>query len=98
MMIEQMIVNGLLAGLIYVIMALGFTLIFGIMRIVNFAHGEFYMIGAVVVLLLFGHFGVPFFVAVAAGGLISALLGTVLERLFFRRLVGEEMPGMIMSL
>jgi len=97
-MIEQMIVNGVLAGLIYVIMALGFTLIFGIMRIVNFAHGEFYMIGAMVVLLLFGRLGVPFFLAVAAGGFVSAALGGVIERVLFRPLVGEEMPGMIMSL
>jgi branched-chain amino acid transport system permease protein len=97
-MIEQMIVNGVLAGLIYVIMALGFTLIFGIMRIVNFAHGEFYMIGAMVVLALFGTLGWPFFLAVLAGGLISAILGIVMERLLFRDLVGEELPGMIMSL
>ena len=97
-MIDQMIVNGLLSGLIYVIMALGFTLIFGIMRIVNFAHGEFYMIGAVVVLVLFGSLGWNFFVAIAAGGLVSALLGMVFERLLYRPLVGEEMPGMIMSL
>ena len=48
-MIDQIIVNGVLAGLIYVIMALGFTLVFGIMRIVNFAHGEFYMVGAMAV-------------------------------------------------
>ena len=97
-MIEQMIVNGVLAGLIYVIMALGFTLIFGIMRIVNFAHGEFYMIGAVVVLLLFGQLGMPFFLAVICGGLFSGLLGIALERLLFRRLAGQELPGMIMSL
>src|SRR4249920_3236831 len=97
-MIDQIVVNGLLAGLIYVIMALGFTLIFGIMRIVNFAHGEFYMIGAMVILLLFGRFGWSFFLAVVVGGLVSALLGVVLERVLFRRLVGEELPGMIMSL
>jgi branched-chain amino acid transport system permease protein len=97
-MVAQMVVNGLLAGFIYVIMALGFTLIFGIMRIVNFAHGEFYMIGAVLVLLLFGHFGLPFFLAVAVGGLVSAALGIVVERVLYRRLVGDEMPGMIMSL
>jgi branched-chain amino acid transport system permease protein len=97
-MIEQMIVNGVLAGLIYVIMALGFTLIFGIMRIVNFAHGEFYMVGALVVLLFFGQLGVPFSLAVLGGGLFGALLGIVLERLFFRRLAGAELPGMIMSL
>lgn len=97
-MTGQMIVNGVLAGFIYVIMALGFTLIFGIMRIVNFAHGEFYMMGAVVILLLFSRLGWPFFPAVLAGGLISALLGVVLERLLFRPLVGEELPCMIMSL
>ena len=64
-MIEQMIVNGLVAGVIYVIMALGFTMIFGIMGIVNFAHGEFYMIGALAVLFFFGGLGRPFFIAVA---------------------------------
>lgn len=97
-MIEQMIVNGLLAGLIYVIMALGFTMIFGIMRIVNFAHGEFYMIGAVVVFVLAGSFGWPFFLAVLCGGLAAGLLGVLIERALFRRLVSEEMPSMIMSL
>ena len=93
-----MVVNGLLAGLIYVIMALGFTLIFGIMRIVNFAHGEFYMIGALVVLVLYGSLGWNFFLAVVAGGVIAALLGIIVERALFRPLVGEELQGMIMSL
>lgn len=97
-MIEQIVVNGLLASLIYVIMALGFTLIFGIMRIVNFAHGEFYMIGAVAVLFLFGTAGWPFFVAVLAGGVISAVLGMVAERVLFRPLVNDELACMIMSL
>jgi len=96
--IVQMAVNGLLAGLIYVIMALGFTLIFGIMRIVNFAHGEFYMLGAVVVLFLFGHLGWNYFLAVAAGGMVSAALGIAAERVLFRAIAGEEMPGMIMAL
>lgn len=97
-MLEQIAVNGLLASLIYVIMALGFTLIFGIMRIVNFAHGEFYMVGAMVVLFLFGTAGVPFFAAVAAGGLVSAVLGVVAERLLFRPIVNDELSCMIMSL
>jgi branched-chain amino acid transport system permease protein len=97
-MIMQIVVNGVLAGLTYVIMALGFTLIFGIMRIVNFAHGEFYMAGAVLVMLLFGQLGWPFFPSVLIAGLLSGLLGAVCERILFRRLVGEELPGMIMSL
>ena len=44
--IAQILVNGLTSGAFYVLMALGFTLIFGILRLVNFAHGEFYMLGA----------------------------------------------------
>lgn len=97
-MVEQIVVNGLLASLIYVIMALGFTLIFGIMRIVNFAHGEFYMVGAIVVLFLFGSLSWPFYLAVLAGGVVSALLGVLIERVLFRPLVGDELSGMIMSL
>ncbi|CAM3778578.1 branched-chain amino acid ABC transporter permease [Castellaniella denitrificans] len=97
-MVEQVVVNGLLSSLIYVLMALGFTLIFGIMRIVNFAHGEFYMVGAMAVLFLFGALGWPFFLAVVAGGLLSGILGVVVERTLFRPLVGDELAGMIMSL
>ena len=97
-MIVQIVINGVLAGLTYVMMALGFTLIFGIMRIVNFAHGEFYMIGAMLVMLMCGKLGWPFFPAVLLAGLLSGLFGMVCERVLFRRLVGEELPGMIMSL
>ena len=97
-MVSQIIVNGLLSGLVYVIMALGFTLVFGIMRIVNFAHGEFYMAGAMIVVLLYKFMAWPFFVAVAVGGLGAALLGVIIERFLIRPLVSEEMPGMIMTL
>jgi len=97
-MVLQVIVNGVLTGLTYVVMALGFTLIFGIMRIVNFAHGEFYMLGAILVLVLFGQLEVPFFAAVVVSGLLTGALGVLCERVLFRRLVGEELPGMIMSL
>ena len=97
-MLEQILVNGVLAGLIYVIMALGFTLVFGIMRIVNFAHGDFYMVGAMAVVVLFGWLGWPFFLAVAAAGLIAALIGVVLERALIRPIATSEIHGMIMTL
>jgi len=97
-LIEQMAINGVLSGLVYVIMALGFTLIFGIMRIVNFAHGELYMISAFVMLVLYGRYEVNYFVALAAGVALTALIGAVLERLLFRRFLGDELGGMIMSL
>jgi branched-chain amino acid transport system permease protein len=97
-LIEQMAINGLLSGFVYVIMALGFTLIFGIMRIVNFAHGELYMISAYVMLVLNGWYGLNYFASLGIAVLITAIAGLVLERLLFRRFVGNELGGMIMSL
>jgi branched-chain amino acid transport system permease protein len=97
-MIEQMLINGLLSGFVYVIMALGFTLIFGIMRIVNFAHGELYMISAYVMLVLHGRYEINYFIALGVAVACSALVGALLERLLFRRFVDNELGGMIMSL
>lgn len=96
--IAQIVVNGLLSGMIYILMALGFTLIFGIMRIVNFAHGELYMIGASVVLVLYGQMGMNYAVAVLLGAVLTAGLGALIQRFLFRPYVQTEMNGMIMSL
>ena len=96
--IAQIVVNGLLSGMVYILMALGFTLIFGIMRIVNFAHGELYMIGASVVLVLYGMSGVNYFVAVFLAAVLTAGLGALIEIGLFRRFVKTELNGMIMSL
>jgi branched-chain amino acid transport system permease protein len=94
----QILVNGTMAGLVYVLMALGFTLIFGIMRVVNFAHGELYMVAAYAVFLLNGALGLNYFAALAAAALLVGLFGVVLERLLFRPLLGMELNGMIMAL
>lgn len=96
--ILQIITNGLLSGMVYILMALGFTMIFGIMRIVNFAHGELYMIGATLVLVLYAHNGINYFVALVLACLITALLGALIERFLFRPFVNTELNGMIMSL
>lgn len=97
-MVQQILVNGILNSFTYIIVALGFTLIFGIMRIVNFAHGEFYMFGAFALMVLFAQVGLPFFPSVVIAGILTAALGMVCERLLLRRLVGEELPGMIATL
>lgn len=94
----QIIANGLLSGVVYILMALGFTLIFGIMRIVNFAHGELYMVGASLVLVLYAHNGINYFLAVALAAVITAGLGALIERFLFRPFVKTELNGMIMSL
>lgn len=97
-LISQVAVNGLMTGLVYILMALGFTLIFGIMRVVNFAHGELYMIGAFVILVLFGTFGINYYVSVVMAVIVAAGIGVILERVLLRRFVGRELNGMIMAL
>ena len=94
--IAQILVNGLTSGAFYVLMALGFTLIFGILRLVNFAHGEFYMLGAFVVYHLYGRLGVNFFLALAAAAVTVGLLGAVVERVVFAPLRAREL-SMLMS-
>ncbi len=54
----QLVINGLLLGGAYTIISLGLTLIFGVVRVVNFAHGEFLMIGMYMVYLIAAQFGV----------------------------------------
>lgn len=97
-LIEQMAINGLMAGLVYTLMALGFTLVFGIMRMVNFAHGEFYMVGAFAVLALNSQLGMGYFPAVVLATIITAMFGATVERVLYRPFVGRELGGMIMSL
>lgn len=78
--------NGLALGWIYVLMALGLTLIFGIMHIMQFAHGEIYMLGAYVVYYLTASFRLPLLAAMALSMVVMAGVGLVLERFLFRPL------------
>lgn len=91
-------INGLTSGLVYVLMALGFTLIFGIMRVVNFAHGELYMLASFGVLLLAGTLGWNYYLAVVTAALLVGVFGAALERVLFRPFVGRELNGMIMAI
>jgi branched-chain amino acid transport system permease protein len=93
-LIWQSVINGLAMGWIYVLMALGLTLIFGIMHIMQFAHGEIYMLGAYAVYYLTASFKVPLLPAIVVSMLIMAGAGLVLERLLFRRLT-DFLPAVI---
>ena len=76
--------NGLVMGTIYGLMAMGLTLIFSILRVVNFAHGEFYMVGGMAVFFFSDVWfpGVPPIVAVLAACAITFLIGGLFERCF----------------
>jgi branched-chain amino acid transport system permease protein len=80
----QQLVNGLSIGMVYALMAIGFTLIFGVLNVVNFAHGEVYMIGAFAGLMLISAFAPPLFAVILAVLAVGALTGLALERVAFR--------------
>ena len=80
----QQLINGISIGLVYALMAIGFTLIFGVLNVVNFAHGEIYMLGAFVGLLLITTFAPPLFVVIIFVLAFGAVMGLALDRLAFR--------------
>nr|WP_256431578.1 branched-chain amino acid ABC transporter permease [Stappia sp. 28M-7] len=71
-------------GMVYALMAIGFTLIFGVLNVVNFAHGEVYTIGAFAGIMAIAAFGPPFLVIVFIVLAVGALAGFSLERVAFR--------------
>jgi branched-chain amino acid transport system permease protein len=89
-MFLQQLFNGLTTGSVYALIALGYTMIYGILGLINFAQGEIYMFGAFVAVLLLATGQVNFFVAFALGMAAAALLGVVLERVAFRPLRGAH--------
>jgi branched-chain amino acid transport system permease protein len=97
--IAQQIVNGLILGSMYALVAIGFSMIYGIVRLINFAHGDIVMIGAFLTLGLLQSLGAPFPV-VAIGVLLSgAVMGIVIERAAFRPMRGApQVTGFIASL
>lgn len=97
-MLAQVILNGLSLSAVYILMALGFTLIFGIMRIVNFAHGEMCMLGGFALFYLYGTLKLNFFLALVLAVALVGVLTIPVERLVFRPFYGKELPGMIATL
>ena len=82
--------NGLVNGSFYALLSLGLAVIFGMLRVVNFAHGAFYMLGAFAAYILLQAFNINFWLALIIAPLCVGLLGMILERLFIRRLYGLE--------
>jgi branched-chain amino acid transport system permease protein len=80
------IFNGLVQGTFYALLSLGLAIIFGVLRVVNFAHGAFFMLGAFTAYILGQEAGVGFWPALLLAPLAVGLLGMLLERLLIRRL------------
>jgi len=79
-------------------MSVGLTIVFGVMQVANLAHGEFYMIGAYTVWLLYARANWPFPVAVIMALIVGGILGIIIERTLFRRMRGNILGGAIISI
>lgn len=84
---EQILVNGIYLGMQYALIALGLTLIFGLMNILNFAHGQLYVLGGFVTYTVYGQWNIPFAVALVASSLTLAVLGAAIEKFLFRPVI-----------
>jgi len=86
MLIVDIIISGLMMGSFYGLMAIGLTLIFGILKVVNFSHGEFFMVGAYTYTLLLLKANVSVWLAVPSAFFLGTLVGYATERLLMRPL------------
>ena len=89
-MILELIIRGIIIGLVYALMGVGLALLNGVMRIINFAHGEFYMIGGYMAYYSMTLLGLPFYLAVPSAIAITFLLGALVEKLLLSPIHTQE--------
>jgi branched-chain amino acid transport system permease protein len=95
----QQLVNAIALGSVYSLVALGLTLVYGVLHVPNFAHGALYMLGAYATFFLVTSFGVPYLAAIAVSAAVLALAGLLLESIAFRPLEGRSpIHAMIVAL
>lgn len=82
----QQLVNGIALGSVYSLAALGLTLVFGVLRIPNLAHGALYMVGAYVTYFALTSYGIPYIAAIGVAAVVLAVVGVLMERLVFHPL------------
>ena len=94
----QILVTGLVTGLIYMMIALGVTLLFGIMRVVNFVHGELVMLSAFVVFAVNVQLGLPFWIALPAAIVMASVVAVGCQKLLFKPLNYEILNCFIVGI
>ena len=91
-MLAQQFVNAISLGSVYALFALGFTLIFGVLNVINLAHGAIFMLGAYAALQAVLHLHLPLLAAVFFAALITGIAGWLLDRLIFAPLRARQAP------
>ena len=89
---------GLINGSFYALLSLGLAVIFGMLNIINFAHGALYMMGAFTAYLLLQYAGISYWAALVIAPILIGALGVIIERLFLKRLQGlDHLYGLILT-
>ena len=91
----QQVVNGVIIGHAYALVAVGWTMLLGAARLVNFGHGQMYMVGAFVAWWFMRLTGLPYPVAVVAAVLVGALIGAVMQRLLMRLTLSRDLVSLM---
>ena len=97
MNILQYLINGLSIGAVYAIIALGYTMVYGIARMLNFAHGDVIMIGAYVSFCVTNYLGLPTIVSILAAVVVCTILGILIEGLAYKPLRGTPSLAVLIT-
>lgn len=93
------LVNGIKLGSIYAVIAIGYSMVYGILKLINFAHGDLLTVGVYTMLVLMGFSGMPIWLVIIVGCLVSIVFGVTIERFVYRPLRGSgEETTLISSL
>ncbi len=82
----QQLINGISLGSIYALIALGYTMVYGIIKLINFAHGDVFMLGAFIGFFAIARWDLGFFPALIIAMLLCAIIGVIIERVAYKRL------------
>lgn len=94
-MLEQQFVNALSLGCVYALFALGFTLVFGVLGVINLAHGAVFMVGAYTALIVVSHLSLPLWAALVAAMLVAGAVGALTDTLVLKPLRKRNAPHLI---
>ncbi len=93
----QHFINGMSIGAVYAIIALGYTMVYGIAKMLNFAHGDVIMVGAYIAFCVTNYLGLPAIVAIVAAMVVCTLLGILIEGLAYRPLRGTSSLAVLIT-
>ena len=97
MQILQYLINGISIGAVYAIIALGYTMVYGIAKMLNFAHGDIIMVGAYISFCVVNYLGLPAIVSVVAAIVVCTLLGIIIEGLAYKPLRGTPSLAVLIT-